>query len=465
MSYTAATRAEPFAREEGWRDVLVIGGGASGVLFAANLLRQNTDLRVTVVEGRHLLGCGIAYSTSDPDHLLNTRVHNMSAFPDESDHFLHWLESNAPGRHDSESFVGRATYGSYLSCLLTPWTASGRLVCIKADCLGISEREGGVKAELDDGRQLKGAYAVLATGHVVPKEDPSGLISGAWSVNTPPGDGAPVLIIGTGLSMVDRVLSLERAGHQGQIIAISRRGLLPRSHGAGAALKIAAETVPLGAPVSRLLAWLRGLVADAVAEGGTWRSAVDGIRPYVSLIWQNMDLDQRRRFLRHAATWWEVHRHRIPPASAARLEAAMQAGRLKIERAAFIRAEAAAGDSQDEVVTAVIQPRGAADPARLEVGRIIDCRGIRNDPEKNASPLMAGLLADGAARVDPLRIGFEVSPEARLIGRDGAASDRLFALGPVSRAMFWEITAIPDIRVQAGQMARYIAAKENAAAR
>src|SRR5690606_23578911 len=106
-------------------------------------------------------------------------------------------------------------------------------------------------------------------------------------------------------------------------------------------------------------------------------------RPFVSLIWQNMNHDQRRRFLRHAATWWEVHRHRIPPASAARLEAAMTAGRLKIERAAFIRAEAAEGDA----VTAVIQPRGAPVPTRLEVGRIIDCRGIRNDPEKHASPL------------------------------------------------------------------------------
>ena len=460
MSYTPATRSEPFARDEGWRDVLVIGGGASGVLFAANLLRQDTDLRVTVVEGRHLLGCGIAYSTSDPDHLLNTRVHNMSAFPDDADHFLRWLQEHETGGHDGDSFVGRATYGSYLSCLLAPWTASGRLVCIKANCLGVSERHGGVKAELDDGRQLKAAYAVLATGHVVPKEDPSGLISGAWTVSPPPDHNAPVLIIGTGLSMVDQVLSLERAGHRGRITAISRRGLLPRSHGPGAPLQIPADQVPLGAPVSRILSWLRGLVRKAEAEGGSWRSGVDGIRPWVSLIWQNMSIDQRKRFLRHAATWWEVHRHRIPPASAARLEAAIGSGRLVIERAAFLRAE----PGEAGAIRAVIQPRGASTESRLAVSRIIDCRGIRNDPEKNASPLMAGLLAEGAARVDPLRLGFEVSPEARLIAQDGQASERLFALGPVSRAMFWEITAIPDIRVQAGQMARFIAAREGAAA-
>ncbi|NPD16402.1 NAD(P)-binding protein [Xinfangfangia sp. D13-10-4-6] len=465
MSYTPATRSEPFPREEGWRDVLVIGGGASGVLFAANLLRQDTDLRVTVVEGRHLLGCGIAYSTSDPDHLLNTRVHNMSAFPEDPDHFLHWLQKQGQegpdgGDYDADSFVGRATYGSYLSCLLAPWTASGRLVCIKANCLGLSEREGGVKVTLDDGRQLKGAYAVLATGHVVPKEDPSGLISGAWSITAPPDADAPVMIIGTGLSMVDQVLSLERAGHRGPITAISRRGLLPRSHGPGAPLKIPAEEVPFGAPISQLLHWFRQLATRADAEGGSWRSAVDGVRPWVSRIWQNMSIDQRKRFLRHAATWWEVHRHRIPPASAARLEAAIDSTRLVIKRAAFLRAEPGTGKE----VRAVIQPRGSALPQTISLGRIIDCRGIRNDPEKNATPLMAGLLAEGAARVDPLRLGFEVTVEARLIGQDGTASDRLFALGPVSRAMFWEITAIPDIRVQAGQMARFIAEKAGATA-
>ncbi len=460
MSFEPADRSLPFPRQEGWRDVLVIGGGASGVLFAANLLRQDTDLRVTVVEGRHLLGCGIAYSTTDPDHLLNTRVHNMSAFPEDEGHFLRWLQDLPNGAdYDRGSFVGRATYGSYLSCLLSPWQASGRLLCLKADCVEIHERDGGVKARLDDGRVLKGAYAVLATGHVVPKADPSGLVSGAWDTAAPPAPGAPVLIIGTGLSMVDQVLSLERSGHSGPILAISRRGLLPRTHAAGTPLKVTREDLPLGAPVSRLLHWLRALARHAEGAGGTWRDALDGIRPWVSTLWQGMDTDQRSRFLRHAATWWEVHRHRIPPASAARLEAAMAAGQLLILKAAFRRAERAA----DGGTLAVITPRGQRAEDRLPVGRIIDCRGIRNDPEKNAQPLIAGLLAEGAARVDPLRIGLDVTGEGRLIGRDGRASGRLFALGPVSRATFWEITAIPDIRVQAGQMAAHIAEIETAA--
>lgn len=266
-----------------------------------------------------------------------------------------------------------------------------------------------------------------------------------------------MLIVGTGLSMVDQVLSLERAGHTGPIIAISRRGLLPRPHAAGTPLPTAGEELPLGAPLSVILSWLRGRVRQAEAAGGSWRDAVDGIRPWVSLFWQHMSTGQRARFLRHGASWWEVHRHRIPPAAADRIAAARARGRLRVMPAAFLRAEA--GD--DGAIRAVLRARGSATESHLEVGRIIDCRGIRNDPEHNAAPVITGLLAQGAARVDPLRLGLEVTAESRLIGADGRPSARLFALGPVARATFWEITAIPDIRSQAGQVAQRIAERSD----
>ena len=54
--------------------ILIVGGGASGVLMATHLLSAHKKLRVTILESANLLGCGLAYSTRDPDHLLNTRV-------------------------------------------------------------------------------------------------------------------------------------------------------------------------------------------------------------------------------------------------------------------------------------------------------------------------------------------------------------------------------------------------------
>lgn len=435
------------------RHILVIGGGASGVLLTTHLLSRDDTTRVTLIESHHLLGCGIAYSTDDPDHLLNTRVHNMSAFAADPDHFQRWLQSRPEGRdlgHDS--FASRSLYGSYLTDLLRPWQHGGnrRLSCLRVACTTLGEIPEGVIARLDDGRIVTADLAVLATGHTTPRPDPAGLISGAWE---PPGEidpGGRVVIIGSGLSMVDQVLSLLRAGHSGPIVAVSRRGLLPRPHAPGKPLQLAVADIPFGAPFSILFRYVRTIVRQAEALGGTWRDAIDGLRPHITPLWQSLSGPDRARFLRHASAWWEVHRHRIPPASQARIEEAVSRGQLSITRGAFVRA----GRDTNDRLTAIIRPHGKAGSEALEAARIIDCRGIRNDPERHASPLIAGLLQSGQARLDPLRLGLDISQDCRLVSREGGSSERIFAMGPVSRAAFWEITAIPDIRVQAAALAR-----------
>ncbi len=434
--------------------ILVIGGGASGVLMAAHLLRDDPRARVTVIEGLNPFGCGVAYSTTDPDHLLNTRVRNMSAFSDVPDHFLNWVRARPETRdRDADSFVGRATYGAYLSDLLAPWRNHyrgdpARLTCLQRSCLTLEEHADGVIATLDDGSRIRGAQAILATGHVLPEADAEGLVTGAW---TPVGGIAPegrVVIIGSGLSMVDQVVSLLKGGHTGPIIAVSRRGQLPRSHTPTHPLHIDIDQVPLGAPVSVLMRWVRRMAARAEALGGTWRDAVDGIRHHVALIWKHLPLAARDRFLRHAAIWWDVHRHRIPPATADRIEAAIASGQLVIERGAY---RGAARGNRGEIRAMVFLKRVGA-PITLQAVCILDCRGIRNDPDRHATPLIRSLLDSGQARVDPLRIGLDVDSDCRLIARDGLASRRIRALGPVSRAAFWEITAVPDIRDQAASL-------------
>lgn len=451
----------PLRTGGGRRHVVVIGGGASGVLMASHLLRQEADLQVTVLEGRNLLGCGIAYSTSDPDHLLNTRVHNMSAFPDDPHHFQHWLEARLEGRGKTpNTFVSRATYGSYLGDLLTGWQGAGRLACLRHEVLGLDEDASGVTVQLDTGMSLRADLAVLATGHAVAERDPSGLITGAWEKLPPTDPEGRVVIIGSGLSMVDQVLSLVKGGHRGPILVLSRRGQVPRSHQCTTPMAVGRSDVPFGAPVSQLMRFLRQLAREAEAQGGTWRDAVDGIRPHVAKIWQAMSDVERARFLRHAVSWWEVHRHRIPAPSEDRINEALARGQLLRQRATFLRAE----EGEDGQLYAVIRPHGGAASERVAAARIIDCRGIRNDPEVNASTLIAGLLARGAARVDPLRIGLEVTGDCRLIDAGGRASARVLAIGPVSRAAFWEITAIPDIRLQVAGLAARIAAEVPAAA-
>ncbi|MFE3835526.1 FAD/NAD(P)-binding protein [Pseudogemmobacter sonorensis] len=491
--------------------MLILGGGASGVLMAAHLLAQEAaGFRVTLVEGRNRPGRGLAYSTPDPDHLLNTRVHSMSAYPADPHHFHRGLKARPEGAGVTDRcFVSRATYGAYLSDLLRPWAdprlvatgqaevggsgasssasapefapqphvptppqasrsgapasgaasaagqtfTGGRLRFLAENCTSLTERADGVAAGLEGGRSLMGDYAVLATGHVLPSPDPEGLLSDAWAVPEGIDPEARVVILGSGLSMVDQVLTLLKSGHRGEIVALSRRGQLPRPHASGTPLAVAAEEVPFGAPVSRLWAWARGLARRAEAQGGTWRDAVDGIRPHVQALWRALPDDARARFLRHGATWWDVHRHRIPPASEARLSGAFLSGQLRLLRGAW-RGVDRGGEGG---IAVSYRPRGNSTTETIAAALVIDCRGIRRDPLANASPLIGDLLARGAARIDPLSIGLDVDADCHVVGRDGRPSRRIHAIGPVSRAAFWEITAIPDIRVQTEALARRFA--------
>lgn len=123
----------------------------------------------------------------------------------------------------------------------------------------------------------------------------------------------PILIVGTGLTMIDFVLSLDRHGHRGKITALSHRGRLPFGHRPVAALALAPDEVPCAVELSKLMRWLRDLCLELVANGHDWRSAVDALRPHTQKIWRSMSLAQKRSFLRHARAYWDILRHRMAP--------------------------------------------------------------------------------------------------------------------------------------------------------
>lgn len=427
------------------RHVLVIGGGASGVLMAYHLLRAAPETRVTLIEQAPRIGLGLAYATEDPGHLLNTRVINMSALPEDPEHFLRWLWQ-ANRTVSGASFVSRATYGRYLESLLAPWAAGPRLRLVQAEAVRLTEAPPGrVTLTLDDRQTLIADHAILATGHPRP-ETVRGLRADVSQLSLDP--AAPVAILGTGLSMVDQVTTLLKSGHRGQIFALSRRGLLPRVHGPGTPLATSLGEVPLGAPASVLLHWLRRQVRRAEIAGGSWRDAIDGLRPHVQGIWSALPDPERARALRHAAAWWEVHRHRMPPETASGIAKAQASGQLQILRGAFDRVA-----PHPRGVWLHYRPYRETGITALDVAAVIDCRGLRRDPENGAGPLLRHLLDDGLAQIDPLRLGLLTDRSGRLINRAGVASRVLQAIGPAARAALWEITAIPDIRTQTARIA------------
>jgi uncharacterized NAD(P)/FAD-binding protein YdhS len=441
------------------RHAIIIGGGASGVLLAYQLL-HNADFgfRVTLIEQRPEVGRGPAYHTSNPEHVLNVRAANMSALPDDPEHFWRWLSNRAEGPlcPDPYCFVPRRTYGDYLANLTAPLTSSesdlARLTIVHGQCVDLSESPAGVAVTLADGSRRLGDVAILATGNDSPiarlpcDADPWAPPSSAIDKD------ATVLILGTGLTMVDYVLSLLRDGHRGQIIAMSRRGLLAKVHRRTDPMRIHQNDVPFGASARQLLRWLRGRIDAHMAEGGDWRSVIDAIRPYTQRLWQELPLSSRRRFLEHARAWWDVHRHRMAPEVEMRLTQALALGRLAPVAAKIIGIEPNATGALVRY-----RRRGRSECASLQVGVIVDCTGIVKDPRATGNPVIRRLFEQGLARTDALHIGIDIAEDCAVIDRNGIASRRLFAAGPLTRAAFWEIVAIPDIRNQCAELAARLA--------
>jgi len=440
---------------------VIVGGGASGALMAAHLLRDHPQgISVTVVEQRAQLGRGLAYGGGNPNHLLNVRAANMSAFADDSDHFGRWLAARADQKagdgDEGFRFVPRGVYGDYLEGLLAehlrPHGAGAPLSVVRGLACGVTETPAGVEVALTDGGSVRADVAILACGHEAVVED-GPLHLSPWS--EPVGGDAPadstLLILGTGLTMVDTATALAERGHCGRIVAVSRRGLIPHAHRDVEALPIDAKTAPLDRDLAAICRWLRGLARQAHAQGGDWRSVVDGLRPHTQTIWRIMSPRMRRRFLEHARPWWDTHRHRMAPQIAARVAAMVERGQLEI-----VAGKIVAITPNGEGARVALRRRASLEIEHLAVSRIISCKGVRSVAREHPNPMLASLFAEGAARMDALGVGIDVDDNCAVVDRDGRASRRLFAIGPMSQAAFWEIIAIPDIRLQTAQLARYL---------
>jgi uncharacterized NAD(P)/FAD-binding protein YdhS len=264
---------------------------------------------------------------------------------------------------------------------------------------------------------------------------------------------ARLLFVGTGLTMVDQVMSRRHAGHRGPMIAISRHGLLPAAQPVTSATPVAPD---LPANNGRLSVLFHAIVAAArlaEREGGDWRAVIDGLRPVTQQLWQRLSPASRRRFLRHAEAYWSVHRHRMAPEIAVEIARLRATGDLAL-LAGRIDRIGASGHG----LGIVVRPRGRTYTEALAADWVINCTGPGRMAAPASSALLANLLAHGLARADGLRLGLDVSRQGEVIGRGRYATTNLYALGAAGRARFLEITAAREIRDQATAIARRIAA-------
>ena len=448
--------------------VAIVGAGFSGTMVAIQLRRLlPRDHLITLFERTGRFARGPAYAASGEPHLLNVRAANMSAFPDQPNHFRDWLERNEgllPGdvkQTEVGLFATRRLYGRYLRQLLFHEMneSAGRVRLAADEVIGIATIPGGYALICASGRRVDAVGVVLTMGNLPSRERSDGVVvHDPWADEATAGlrPDQPVMVVGTGLTMVDLALGMRSRGFTGPIIAVSRRGLVPHRHApAGGIWPTPAFTAPERFSVLALLRRLRVEVAKAAEQNIDWRAVIDGLRPITAELWRVLPPNERARFLRHLRPWWDVHRHRIAPTAADRFEALLHEGKLVIRRGR-IRGVERVGD---RAIVSLQAPAGHLE--EITVQRLVYATGPGAPAGTDA--LIDSLIAQGLARIDTQGIGLRVTASLELIGASGECTPSLWALGPIVRGVFWECTAVPDIRQQARAVADGIAHQLSAA--
>ncbi len=445
------------------KEIAIIGAGLSGRLVALNLLsRPGFPINIRLIDRRDWREMGPAYSNDLEHLLLNVPAAKMGAMAGEPRHFLNWVRERGIAADDG-TFLPRRLFRAYIFDLLQTALQErpvdtgfqyqrGEVVDIVVD----SDR---AHVRLANGQTLNAQSVVLALGNCLPRQpsvpapavlDSERYVRNAWDPaalgGLAPND--PIMLIGTGQTMVDLAITLKRQEHLGKITAISRRGFLPMAHRATADWPSFFPEIEGARCLRHLLHTIRQQIAQAQVRKIDPRAVIDSLRPDTQAIWMTLPEREKRRFMRHAFRYWEVIRSRIPPESEAVIKRLREQGQLNIIAGRIVNMRAT-----DSSMAVSYLPRGTAAKATVSAARIINCVGPEMDYRRADLPLLDNLLKRGLIQPGPANIGMQTTVDGEVVGRNGLPSRCLVTLGSTMRGVLWEVLAVPEIREQAQRLA------------
>ena len=446
--------------------VAIVGGGFAGSLIAARLLRETRHgaLCIDLLDASGSFSRGLAYGSAARDSLLNVRAGLMSALEEEPLDFVRWAKA-AGLDITPATFATRRDYGDYSRDLLraalisSPANAGFREIC--ASVTDLEHAAQGFRLQLSNGSRLWADMVVLALGNppsTPPFEiDPTlrEYVLSGWSLQLEHDvmNLCSVLVVGTGLTCVDAICSLESSGFQGKYYALSRRGLRPLSHSLKPVDPAKLSLPKLPSSMRALARELRRACAVQKEQGRDWREIVDSLRPVTQELWAGFSVKEKDSFLRHLRAYWDIHRHRIAPELGARLERLEMDGRLEYISGRLTRLDRSL-DAQ--ALSAQIVRRHSGASMQLSVDRAILCTG--SGPLRPGNqPLLESLLSQGLAQLDSFSLGFLIEKGTlRVLDRDNRPVRNLYAIGSTMRGALWETIAVRELRSQAKMIGQAI---------
>ena len=436
--------------------IAIVGGGISGTLTVLNLIKQSENpLQIIWFDAKNQFCKGLAYSTLDEQHLLNVRANNMSVFADEPTHFVNWLQHHY-SQYSSSDFAPRKLFGEYVQATFDDLKNTNPLVSIQQiaeEVIDIEKKEN--VFQLKTTETYNAQKLVLALGNFLPAHPRSiskefveseNYFQNAFHSNIIQQaiTKKNITIIGSGLTMIDVLISLHHHSYSGKINIISPHAYIPQSH--------IENPLPSVNPfieehktytLIELLSLVNQQLKKAKKENLNPHSVIDVMRPHLQFIWMNFSLNEKQQFLRHLRHKWGVARHRAPNKSIATLQNLQSTGVINLVK----------GRVQDIKTTdnsfEIHYSNSETSQKSLKTEFIINCTGPESDYLKIPSKLVQNLIKNSIFGPDSIHYGINSA-------KNGEISPNLYTIGPPLKGILWESTAVPEIRLQAKELAAKI---------
>ncbi len=429
-------------------DVAVIGGGFSATALACVLAKQASAGQRIAFFNRTDLGPGTAYAPQSASLLMNGPIRAMSAVPGDDGHLMRYLVDEG-----EDALICRARFGAYLRATsANALAAHAGMTLERAEIVDIERTNTGYRLSDDSGRRYDARAVVLALGNLPPNDSflsesvrrHPGYAGDPWTADIAHFDpNADVVVIGSRLTAMDTIALLDERAFRGRVHIVSRHGLLPLVEDATIrGVDPATLALDTRTPYS-LLRSLRRAVSNF---SGDWRAVIESLRVITPAIWSGWNTRERKRFLRHLQSMWAIHRYRVPPATYAAFARMNAEGRITMHRGRI-----RGGAANARGITLYIEaPEG---PLELHATYVVNCTGPNADLRTVTHSLIRNALARGVFRPDALALGIDADDNYRVFDRAGEAQPALLAMGPLLRGLWYETTAVSEIRKHATEIA------------
>jgi len=389
--------------------IAIVGFGVSGLLTFLNIVKNyqksSENLTIHIFEKSQFFPKGIAYSTKNINHLLNVPAYLMGVVDEDREDFFKWLISKGYN-YKKNDFVPRQIFGIYLEDLLKLALKIADEKNISYQFLNKEISEIAIKDKhylIDEDTYN---YCIIAVGVRLKNKSKN-----FWHVDIKKYlHEKEIHISGCGLTAFDAAISLRDLNYEGVIFMHSRSGKMPQVH------KIIDSSKKINPPLSiedtalPLSLIFRKFVKNC-KNSTDWRPCFDAIRPLTQDFWSKLNTEKKKRFTRHCIRLWNIHRHRCPESEFAAITKMIDLGKLVLVK------------------------------KRSDAENVIDCTGFDYGFR---SKLINNLIENGIVKFDDLELGIV------------SQYDNFYVIGGLNFGSIFEITAAPDIALQALKISRHV---------